>query len=92
MTQLELQRVLGDRIKVTLRDDMTTEERETENAQTALIIETAKQMINNGDLILRTEKLASMNRCLVKSAAMELIYGDETPKYIDGDTKYEGGK
>lgn len=36
----------------------------------------AKQMINNGDLILRTEKLASMNRSLDHSVAMQLIYGE----------------
>lgn len=77
MTLVELQNVLGDRIKVTLKENMTTEERETENAQSALICDLAKQMINNGDLILRTEKLASMNRSLEKSVAMALIYGDE---------------
>ena len=77
MTLLELQNVLGDRIKVTLKDGLTTEERETENTQSALVCELAKQMINNGDLILRTEKLAAMNRSLEKSVAMQLIYGDE---------------
>lgn len=77
MTLVELQNVLGDRIKVTLREDMSTEEKETENAQSALVCELAKQMINNGDLILRTEKLAAMNRSLEHSVAMTLIYGDE---------------
>lgn len=77
MTLVDLQKVLGDRINVTLRKDLTTEERETENAQSALVVEMAKQMINNGDLILRTEKLASMNRSLEHSVAMSLIYGDE---------------
>lgn len=80
MTLVELQSVLGDRIKVTLREDMTTEERETENAQSAFVCELAKQMINNGDLILRTEKLASMNRSLENSVAMKLIYGDKEKK------------
>lgn len=80
MTLLELQNILGDRINITLKTDLTTEEREIENAQSALINEMAKQMINNGDLILRTEKLASMNKALIESAAMKLIYGDE-PKY-----------
>ena len=77
MTLLELQKILGDRINLTLKKDLSTEERETENAQSALIVEMAKQMINNGDLILRTEKLASMNRSLSNSAAMVLIYGEE---------------
>lgn len=73
MTLVELQNILGDRITVTLREDLTTEERETENAQSALIVELAKQMINNGDLILRTEKLASQNKALTESVAMKLI-------------------
>ena len=75
MTLIRLQEVLGMRIEVTLRDDMTAEERAIENAQTELIIKGAKQMINNGDLILRTEKLAAQNKALEKSVAMQLIKG-----------------
>lgn len=75
MTLLELQDVLGRRITITLREDMTPEERQIENAQTELILEAAKQMINNGDLILRTEKLAAQNKALQKSVAMTLIKG-----------------
>lgn len=74
MTLIELQDILGDRIKLTL-SDMETEERVIENEQTALIIETAKQMINNGDLILRTEKLAAQAKNLKESYAMKLITG-----------------
>lgn len=74
MTLIELQDILGDRIKITL-SDMETEERVIENEQTALIIETAKQMINNGDLILRTEKLAAQAKNLKESYAMKLITG-----------------
>ncbi len=77
MTLLELQNVLGDRIKVTLKDDLSTEEREIENAQSALIVGLAKQMINNGDLILRTEKLSAQTKSLNKSVAMKLILGDK---------------
>lgn len=75
MTLIELQDVLGRRITVTLREDMSPEERQIENAQTELILEAAKQMINNGDLILRTEKLAAQNKALEKSVAMTLIKG-----------------
>lgn len=75
MNLLELQKVLGDRIKVTLRSDLTTEERQMENEQSALVAALAKQMINNGDLILRTEKLAAQNRSLTESASMALIRG-----------------
>lgn len=74
MTLIELQDILGDRIKITL-SDMETEKRVIENEQTALIIETAKQMINNGDLILRTEKLAAQAKSLKESYSMKLITG-----------------
>ena len=74
MTLIRLQEILGNRIEITLKD-MQPEERQIENEQTALILEAAKQMINNGDLILRTEKLAAQNKALKKSVAMQLIKG-----------------
>lgn len=74
MTLMELQKVLGDRIDITLKE-MTPEEREIENEQSFLIIGLAKQMINNGDLILRTEKLAAQSKNLSQSYAMRLITG-----------------
>ena len=77
MTLAELQDILGERIKIALRDDLTTEQRAVENEQSALICGLAKQMINNGDLILRTEKLAAANKSLEHSVSMKLIYGDK---------------
>ena len=74
MTLIELQEVLGDRIKVTLKE-MSPEDRQIENEQTALIVDIAKQMINNGDLILRTEKLAAQCKSLEQSFAMKLVAG-----------------
>ena len=76
MTLVELQKVLGDRIEVTLNNSLTPGERQTENEQSALIMGLAKQMINNGDLILRTEKLLAQNKNLKKSIAMNLITGE----------------
>lgn len=76
MTLVELQNILGDRISVTLKTDLTPEERQTENEQSALIMGLAKQMINNGDLILRTEKLMAQNKSLSNSVAMRLINGN----------------
>lgn len=76
MTLIELQKILGDRISVTLKDDMTAEQRQTENEQSNLVMELAKQMINNGDLILRTEKLMAQNKSLEKSYIFTLIKGD----------------
>ena len=75
MTLLELQKVLGERVEITLRDDLTPEVRQQENEQSALIMGLAKQMINNGDLILRTEKLMAQTRNLKHSYAMDLING-----------------
>jgi hypothetical protein len=73
MTLLELQKVLGDRINVTLREDLSPEERQTENEQSALIMNIGKQMINNADLILRYEKLEAQTKCLNNSRLPKLI-------------------
>ena len=75
MTLIELQKILGDRVNITLKE-MTPEERQTENEQPALIVGLAKQMINNGDLILRTEKLMAQTKNLKESYAMKLITGE----------------
>ena len=77
MNLVELQKVLGDRVIITLDKSLTPEERQIENEQSILITNLAKQMINNGDLILRTEKLAAQSRSLHKSIAMKLITGDK---------------
>ena len=77
MTLVELQKILGDRIEITLNKSLTPEERQTENEQSALVMSLAKQMINNGDLILRTEKLMAQNRRLKNSISMKLVGGDE---------------
>ena len=77
MTLIELQKILGDRIEVTLKEGMTPEERQTENEQSNIVMELAKQMINNGDLILRTEKLMAQNKSLEKSYIFTLIKGEE---------------
>ena len=76
MTLVELQNILGDRISVTLKD-LSPEDRQTENEQSAIIVELAKQMINNGDLILRTEKLMAQTRNLHESIAYQLITGNK---------------
>ena len=75
MTLLELQGILGDRVRITLDPGLSMEERETENEQSLLVCNLAKQMINNGDLILRTEKLAAQTKSLKESMAMKLITG-----------------
>ena len=76
MTLMELQNILGDRINITLDKSLAPEARQIENEQSQIILGLAKQMINNGDLILRTEKLAAQNRDLQRSCTMQLIRGE----------------
>ena len=73
MKLVELQKVLGDRINISLDQTMTPEKRQEENEQSYLIMNLAKQMINNGDLILRTEKLMAQCKTLHESVAYDLI-------------------
>jgi hypothetical protein len=73
MTLVELHEVMGDRIKVTLKDELTEEERMVENEQTRIIISTAKQMINNGKLILEYEKALPQAKTLKKSVLADMI-------------------
>lgn len=72
-TILEVQKILGERIDITLKKDITPEEREQENAQTALVLMMAKQMINAGDLTLRTEKLMAQNKQLTGLVVGQMI-------------------
>ena len=73
MTLVELQDVLGKRIEVTLKEDLTPEEREIENEQSFLVVNLAKQMINNGKLILEYEKALAQQKTLTKSVLSEII-------------------
>lgn len=73
MTLVELHDIMGDRIKVTLKEDVTPEERTIENEQTKIIIGVAKQMINNGKLILEYEKALAQAKTLQKSVLSDII-------------------
>jgi len=73
MTLVELHNVMGDRIKITLSDDLTAEQRTTENEQSKIIIDVAKQMINNGKLILEYEKALAQQKTLEHSVLSEMI-------------------
>lgn len=73
MTFKELHGVMGDRIRITLDDDLSQEEREIENEQTRIIIGVSKQMINNGKLILEYEKALAQTKALRKSVLAEMI-------------------
>lgn len=73
MTLVELHGVLGDRVSITLRDDLSAEQRATENEQTKIIVSTAKQMINNGKLILEYEKALAQRKTLTHSVLEDII-------------------
>ncbi len=73
MKMVELQEILGKRVEITLQENQTPEERQTNNEDSALIMNLAKQMINNADLILRAEKLQAQNHSLKESIIMDLI-------------------
>ena len=72
MTLLELQEVLGERIKVTNKAFASSEERKAENEKSDMIARLAKQMINNADVILRTDKLIAEGK-LKQSTIAEII-------------------
>ena len=59
MTLLELQDILGERIKIAIDPDMTVEDRKKETEISQTIASLAKQMISNADIVLRTDKLVS---------------------------------
>lgn len=75
MTLLQLQKVLGSRINLTLDENKTPEQRQIDNEQSYLIMHLGKQMINNGTLILNIEKLAAQNKSLEELHSYKLING-----------------
>ena len=74
MTLLELQKILGERIEITNDMAMGDDERKKENEKSDMIARLAKQMINNADVVLRSEKLFADGK-LQDSAIMEMISG-----------------
>ena len=73
MTLVELHNVMGDRINITLNEELSQEKREIENEQTKIIIGVAKQMINNGKLILEYEKALAQAKTLEHSVLGDMI-------------------
>ena len=73
ITLTELHDILGARIKMTLNDNLTPEQREIENEQSKIIMELGKQIINNADIIMRNETLKARNSRLTHSVMDELI-------------------
>ena len=71
MTLLELQKILGERIEITNDMAMGDDERKKENEKSDMIARLAKQMINNADVVLRTEKLVAEGK--LKDSAIEKL-------------------
>lgn len=59
MTSIELQEILGERIRIATDPNMSVEDRKKETEISQTIPSLAKQMINNADIVLRTEKLVA---------------------------------
>ena len=75
MTLLELQKVLGERIEIAVNKELSDEERKMEAALSLTISSLAKQMINNADIVLRTDKLQAEGK-LKESNILKLVRGD----------------
>lgn len=77
MTLFDLQKVLGERIEITNDMAMTDDERKSENEKSDMIARLAKQMINNADVILRTDKLISEGKLKQSLITKVVGTGDE---------------
>ncbi len=73
MTLIELQEILGQRITIAIDKDMPMEERKKETELSQTISSLAKQMINNADIVLRTNKLSADGK--LKNSAIERMVG-----------------
>ena len=73
MTLIELQNILDERITITNDLAMGEEERKEENEKSDMIARLAKQMINNADVILRTDKLIAEGK--LQDSTIEKVIG-----------------
>lgn len=74
MTLLELQQILGERINIAVDKNMPIEERKKETELSQTISSLAKQMINNADIVLRTNKLVAEGK--LADSAIEKMIGE----------------
>lgn len=78
MTLYELQNKLGEQIEILTNKELTEDEK-AKKAQNAMTISSlAKQMINNADVVLRTERLVVEGK--LKNSTIQKMVGkaDET--------------
>ena len=74
MTLVELQKVLGDRIKIAIDKEVSIEDRKKETELSQTISSLAKQMINNADIVLRTNKLVADGK--LQDSTIEKMVGN----------------
>ena len=72
MTLIELQKILGERIEIARNKDLPLEERAKEAEISQVISSLAKQMINNADVVLRSDKLVAEGK-LINSNIQKLV-------------------
>ena len=75
MTLLELQKILGERIKLANDKTLSPEERKREAEISQTISSLAKQMINNADVVLRADKLVAEGT--LNKSHIERLVSDE---------------
>lgn len=75
MTLLELQKILGERIKLANDKTLSPEERKREAEISQTISSLAKQMINNADVVLRADKLVAEGT--LNKSHIERLISDE---------------
>lgn len=73
MTLVELQKVLGERISIAVDETLDMDQRKDENILSQTISSLAKQMINNADIVLRTNKLVAEGK--LKNSQIEKMVG-----------------
>lgn len=73
MTLTELQNKLGEQIELITNDEISYEDKK-KLAEVAMVVSSlAKQMINNADVMLRTEKLMAEGK--LKDSSIEKMVG-----------------
>ena len=72
MTLMELQKILGERIEIAKDKTLPIEERAKEAEISQTISSLAKQMINNADVVLRSDKLVAEGK-LINSNIQKLV-------------------
>lgn len=78
MTLLELQDILGERIRIAIDPDLTLEERKEETELSQTISSLAKQMINNADIVLRRDRMVADGK--LRNPAISKMIGDRDGK------------